>query len=381
VEELRPSEEKWIKEGYPKELHEKAFNAGIQGILYSKEFGGTRPDDFDAFYELILWDEMARLGGGVLGQMAINSMALPPILNAGSDELKSLVVRDVVQGRKCICLAISEPYAGSDVANIRTTAQRVGDYYIVNGLKKWITGGLMADYFCTAVRTGEAGMFGISLLLLERNMPGISVRKIETQFDSSHFTTFVELNDVKVPARYLIGQENNGFMLILTNFNHERFVIAAGTTRGSRLCYHEAITYAMERETFGKTLIQHQVIRYKLAEMARQIEALQDNVERVAFQFSRGVSDFKLGSQCALLKVQASKTFDYCAREASQIFGGNSIIKEGRGKHVERMYRAVRAVAIPGGSEEILLDLAIRQVAAKAAKIKADSQELLKANL
>jgi alkylation response protein AidB-like acyl-CoA dehydrogenase len=273
-EEIKPNVEKWVKEGYPPELHKRAYEVGIQGILYPAEYGGTRPADFDAFYELIMCDEMARMGGAyVLGQAAINSMALPPILNAGSEEMKRRVVPAVVRGEKNICLAISEPYAGSDVANIRTTARREGDYYIVNGLKKWITGGLMGDYFTTAVRTGEegSGMGGISILLLERNMPGISIRKMDTQFDTAHNTTFITLNDVKVPVSNLIGQENEGFMLLLTNFNHERFIIAAGACRAARICYEEAITYAMERETFGKKLVGHQIIRFKLAEMARQV--------------------------------------------------------------------------------------------------------------
>jgi len=307
-----------------------------------------------------------------LGQAAINSMALPPIINAGSEDMKKRIVPQVVRGEKNICLAISEPYAGSDVANIRTTARKEGDYYIVNGLKKWITGGLMGDYFTTAVRTGpeNSGMGGISILLIERNTPGISIRKMETQFDSAHNTTFIELTDVKVPVSNLIGEENNGFYLLLTNFNHERFVISVGACRSARLCYEEAITYAMDRETFGKKLVQHQIIRYKLAEMARMIESLHDNCERVAYQFSMGVPDAKLGGQCALLKVQASKTYEYCAREASQIFGGSAIVKEGKGKRVESLYRGVRGIAIPGGSEEILLDFAIRQAVAKADQLR-----------
>jgi len=375
-EEIRPNVEKWIKEGYPKILHEKAYAAGLGGYLYPKEIGGNRPDDFDAFYELIMCDEMSRIGGGgILGQAAINSMAMPPILNAGTPEMKR-ICREVVQGKKHICLAISEPYAGSDVAGIKTSARKTedGKYYVVNGMKQWITGGLMADYFTLAVRTGGEGFAGISLLFVDRNIPGISIRKMETQFDNAHSTTFIEFADVKVPTTALIGEENAGFMMILTNFNHERFVISAGASRAARLCYSEAFTYAMERQTFGKKLISHQIIRFKLAEMARQIETLHDNLERVAYSFSNGISDFKMGGACALLKVQASKTFEYCAREASQILGGNSIVKEGRGKLVERLYRDVRATAIPGGSEEILLDFAMRQAASKASKIAQESQ-------
>jgi len=297
-------------------------------------------------------------------------MALPPIIRCGSDYLKNLIVRDVLLGNKNICLAISEPEAGSDVSNIKTTARREGDYYIVNGSKKWITGGLFGDFFTTAVRTGGPGMAGISLLVIEKEMPGITIRRMKTQFDTAHNTTFITFDDVKVPIKNLIGAENQGFMMLMINFNHERLVIASTCARYSRLCYELSIKYAMTRETFGKKLISHQIIRFKLAEMARQFESLQDNLERIFYQFSSGVPEMNLGAQCALLKVQASKTFEYCVREASQIFGGSSIVKEGKGKLIERMYREVRGLAIPGGSEEILLDFTIRNVVQKANQLE-----------
>jgi len=370
--ELIPYRDEWIKTGYPVSLHEKIYQAGISGIIYPREYGGTKPDDFDSFYEMVLIDEISRVGGGVLGQLGINSMALPPIIQFGSDYLKDLVLRDVITGKKSCCLAISEPYAGSDVANLQTSAVPDGDFYVVNGQKKWITGGMMGDFFTTAVRTGDDGMGGLSLLLIERNTPGVSIRKMETQFDNSHSTTFIILDDVRVPKRNLIGEEGMGFLYIVRNFNHERFVISAGTCREARTCYSEAFKYAMERKTFGKSLISHQIIRFKLAEMARQIESLYDSVERIGYQFQCGVPDQHMGPQCALLKVNASKTFEFCAREASQIFGGSSIVKEGKGKVVERLYRNVRAAAIPGGSEEILLDFTIRQAAAKAKRLQSN---------
>jgi len=316
-------------------------------------------------------------GRGILGQNAINSMALPPVLHGASDEIKDKIAKDIIQGKKYISLAISEPYAGSDVANIKTTAVKNGDHYIVNGEKKWITGGLWADYFTVAVRTGGDGMGGLSLLLIERSRPGITVRKMDTQFDNAHNTTFITFNDVSVPVTNLLGPENGGFMLILLNFNHERFVIAGGTCRLARLCYEQAFKYALQRRTFGKRLIDHQIIRYKLAEMARMVESLFDTLERVAYQFKCGVTDMKLGAQCAMLKVNSSKTFEFCAREAAQIFGGNSIVKEGKGMLIERMYREVRATAIPGGSEEILLDFTIRQAAAKANRLEKKSSSNL----
>jgi alkylation response protein AidB-like acyl-CoA dehydrogenase len=361
--EIKPYVDDWIEEGgYPRALHKKAYAVGINGALFPKENGGTPPPDFDAFHELILWDELSRAGGGgALGQLSINSMALPPIIDYGTQYVKDLVIEGVVTGELNISLAISEPSAGSDVANIQATAELKGDYFYINGSKKWITGGHMADYFTMLVRTGGAGMAGTSIILVPANTQGLRIRKMKTQFDTCHGTTFINMDDVKVHKRMLIGQQGKGFEYIVRNFNHERFVIAAAVVRYARMCYEASFLEAQTRKTFGKRLNQHQVIRFKLAEMLRLVESLHDNLERVAFQFSNGISDTHMGAQCALLKVNATKVFEYCAREASQIFGGSSLIKEGRGMIVERLYREVRAQAIPGGSEEILLDFAVRQ--------------------
>lgn len=301
-----------------------------------------------------------------MGQVGINSMAIPPVLFAGSERIQDLVVDDVLSGRKNISLAISEPTAGSDVASIKATAVREGNEFRINGQKKWITGGHMADFFTLAVRTGGPGNKGISLLLVDAKSPGIDIRKMQTQFDTCHGTTFLTFDNVAVPAANLIGKEGAGFKYLLLNFNHERLVISISTCRFARLCYAEALKYSMRRKTFGKALCEHQMIRWKLAEMLRQVEAVGDMNERIAFQYKAGVPDSALGTSCALLKVQASKTFEYCAREAAQIFGGSSIVREGPGKLVERLYREVRAAAIPGGSEEVLLDLASRQSIAGA---------------
>jgi alkylation response protein AidB-like acyl-CoA dehydrogenase len=369
-EELKPNVDKWIGKGYPREIHERAYELGINGLIYPRQYGGTKPDDYDPFYELILIDEIGRVTGFVMYQLQINSMGLPPILNYGSEALKKYVCPDVISGKKFICLAISEPYAGSDVAGIKTTAVRQGDYYIVNGTKKWITGGTMGDFFTTAVRTGGDGAGGISLLLIDRNMEGVSVRKMETQFDTTHSTTFVTLEDVKVPVTNLIGKENEGFKMIVSNFNHERFIFAVEACRKARMCYEESIKFALQRRTFGKRLIEHQAIRGKLAEMVRMIEALYDSVERVAYQIKTGADVKKLGMECALIKVNGSRTFQFCAREAVQIFGGSGMVKEGKGKLVERMYRETCYYSIPGGAEDILLDFVIRSAGGQALKAK-----------
>lgn len=369
-EELKPNLDEWIEKGeYPRELHQRAYDLGIGAVIYPKKYGGTQPEDYDHFYELVKTDELARIGArraGVLWQENVSSMAMPPIMFHGSEQVKKEVVRDVVMGRKHVSLMISEPHAGSDVAGIKTTAVRDGDAFVVNGQKKWITGGFMADFFMAVVRTGGPGAAGISLVLIPAGLPGIHIRKMKTQFDSTHGTTFITLDNVRVPAGNLLGELNQGFKLLVYNFNHERWLIAIGSCRGARTCFEEAFQYSLRRQTFGKKLVEHPVIRFKLSEMMRQIESLHDFNERVAYAFSKGMPDSSLGIQCALLKLQASKTFEYCAREAAQIFGGNSILKEGVGKIVERLGREVRGQAIPGGSEEILGDLAIRM----SAKVK-----------
>ena len=363
--EIAPFIHEWDEAGdFPKELHEKAYNAGIYGAAWPKEYGGTPPEGgFDAFHDLILIDELARCAaGGVLWSCFFCfGIALPPVLKVGSEYLRNRVARDVITGKKIMCLAVTEPFGGSDVASLQTTAVRDGDFYVVNGAKKFITGGMKADYFTTAVRTGGPGMKGISLLLIEKSMPGITVRRMKTQGWWSSNTAYVVFEDVRVPIANLIGEENRGFYSIMSNFNHERFVLAAMSNRYARVCLEESIAYGRVRKTFNKRLVDHQVISHKVAEMARAVESTHAFLEQIAFQMNSGVPDIQLAGTIALAKVQATKTMEFCAREASQIFGGNCYIRGGQGEKVERLYREVRVNAIGGGSEEVLIDLAMKQ--------------------
>ncbi|KAJ3196815.1 hypothetical protein HDU67_003923, partial [Dinochytrium kinnereticum] len=271
------------------------------------------------------------------------------------------IIKPVLAGDKTIALAITEPYAGSDVANITATAVLTpdGKHYVVNGEKKWIvsldlgisTNGVWADYFVVAVRTGKKGMGGISLLLAERGMEGFATRPIKCQGNVGSGTAYLTFDNVKIPKENLIGQENKGFKCIMQNFNHERMGIVTSSLRFARVCYEEAMRH-------------DGVIRNKLAHMARMIEATHAWMEFLTFQLqgmSHDEAALKLGGPIALLKAQATQTIEYCAREASQILGGIAYTRTGKGAIVERIYRDVRGFAIPGGSEEIMLDLGIRQ--------------------
>ncbi|KAH7322772.1 acyl-CoA dehydrogenase [Stachybotrys elegans] len=365
-------EAKQVPDEIYKEMGRRGYLAGLLGVKYPTQYvpngvASVAPENWDLFHEMIVTDELCRPGSGgfiwnVIGGYGIGC---PPLVKFGSKALKERILPGILSGDKRICLAITEPDAGSDVANLTCEAKlsEDGKHYIVNGEKKWITNGIWSDYFTTAVRTGGEGMNGISLLLIERG-EGVSTRRMDCQGMWSSGTTYVTFEDVKVPVENLLGKENQGFKVIMTNFNHERMGIIIQSLRFARVCYEESVKYANKRKTFGKKLVDHPVIRMKLAHMARQIEASYNWLENLIYQCDKmGETEamLRLGGPIAGLKAQSTVTFEFCAREASQIFGGLSYSRGGQGAKVERLYREVRAYAIPGGSEEIMLDLSMRQ--------------------
>eukprot|EP01117_Protostelium_nocturnum_P001016 TRINITY_DN11339_c0_g1_i1.p1 TRINITY_DN11339_c0_g1~~TRINITY_DN11339_c0_g1_i1.p1 ORF type:complete len:567 (-),score=223.66 TRINITY_DN11339_c0_g1_i1:63-1739(-) len=388
--EITPNCHKWDEDKkMPSDIYRKCYEAGfLPGVVggWPTEYagdkiaGGVKPSEWDYFHELILIDELSRCGSGgvVWGIQAGLAIGLPPILLFGNQYLKDKCAKPCLTGEKIICLCITEPYAGSDVASLRTEAKKTpdGKHYIVNGEKKWITNGVFADFFTVAVRTGGEGMGGISMLLLEKGMPGITTRQMKCSGVWPSGTTYITFEDVKVPVENLIGKENEGFKYVMYNFNHERWGIVVQATRFSRVCYEESFLYAHKRKAFGKRLIDQPVIRNKLAHMAREIEATQSWLETITYQMcklSHKESVSSLGGATALLKAQSTTTFELCAREATQIFGGLAYTRGGQAEKVERLYREVRAYSIPGGSEEIMLDLGVRQAqkqfAAVASKV------------
>lgn len=372
-EKIMPYVHEWDEAGViPPEMFQAAGKEGALplciGPPWPTEYIGECPWGFtpDSFHELVMYDELSRTGSGgfLWGIAGGTTIGLPPVYHHGTNEVKQRVVSKCLTGEAAACLCITEPTAGSDVANLRCSAKLEGDHYILNGEKKWITNGIFAEYFTVACRTGGPGMGGISLLLVERGMPGLTTRKMKCSGVWSSGTTYITFDDVKVPKGNLLGKENKGFQYIMSNFNHERFALCAMTNRFSRVCLEEAFKFANKRKTFGKKLVNHPVIRWKIGEMARLVEATHQWLEWVTYQMdtmSKVEANLKLGGQTALLKVQCTKVFEYCAREAAQVFGGLSYTRGGQGEKVERLSREVRAMAVPGGSEEIMLDLGVRQ--------------------
>jgi acyl-CoA dehydrogenase len=339
---------------FPRELYLKAGELGLLGLGFPEEYGGLPSDPF---HRIVVTEELARAGsGGLLAGLMSHGIALPPIAALGSDELKRRVLPDVIAGKKIAALAISEPDGGSDVASLRTVARRDGDHYVVNGSKTFITSGMRADYVTVAVRTGGEGMGGLSLLVIEGGTPGFTRTPLSKMGWWCSDTATLYFEDCRVPVANLIGTENHGFLGIMHNFNGERLAIASMAIAFAQVCIDEALTWARERVTFGKPLIHRQVIRHKLVDMAQRVASAQAFLELVAWKVQAG--QWPVAEVC-MLKNAATQCMEFCAKEAVQIFGGAGYI---RGAKVERIYRETKVLAIGGGAEEIMKELAAKQL-------------------
>jgi acyl-CoA dehydrogenase len=285
-----------------------------------------------------------------------HTIGAPPIARRGSEAMKRRVLPQILSGEKISALAITEPGGGSDVARLQTSARRDGAEYIVNGQKTFITSGMRADYYTVAVRTGGPGASGVSLLLIEGDRPGFSRTPLKKMGWWASDTATLYFEDCRVPIENLIGEEGAGFKTIMLNFNDERLGMASSCTSFSRVCLDEAIAYARERQTFGRPLSEHQVIRHKLVDMAQRVEATQALLEMLTWRVEQGENPI---AEICMLKNQATQTMAFCASEAVQIFGGAGYMRGGK---VERIYREVKVNAIGGGTEEIMKDLASRQM-------------------
>ncbi len=354
--EITPFVHEWDVAGeVPRELYNKAGAIQLFGDGFDAEYGGH--GQRDALMRLVLMEELSKSGsGGVVAALFSNYIGLPPIQKFGSDELKAKVITPCQTGEAIAALAITEPSGGSDVARIKTTAKRDRDDFVVNGSKTFITSGMRADFFTVAVRTGAEGPAGISLLMIEGDRQGLERTKLDKMGWLASDTATLYFDNLRVPVSNLIGEENSGFSIIVNNFNAERLDLAVQSTAFARVCFEQALTWARERETFGKKLAHHQVIRHKLVEMDRLVNASEAWNELLSWRLNQGDDPV---AEIAEAKVAATTTFEMCAREAAQILGGASYL---RGDTVERLYREVRVQAIGGGSEEIMRDLASRQL-------------------
>lgn len=357
ADEITPFADAWDEAGeVPWSLHEKVGALGVWGFGIEERWGGLGFDD--AFMRATYAEELAMCGaGGVAAALNGRTISVGPLARLGSDDIRASALPDVLAGRKGSSLAITEPGGGSDVANLKTKAVRDGNHFVLSGEKTFITGGMKSDYFVVGARTGGPGLAGISLFFVRADTPGFSRAAIDRKMGWwASDTATLHFDDVRVPAENLMGEVDRGSLAIMENFNLERLALIAGMLGMMRCCLEDAIEWAQGRQTFGKRLIEHQVIRHKIADISMRIDAVAALTEAICYGINEGPMPV---AEISKAKVFTSKALEFCASEAMQILGGAGYL---RGHRIEKIYREVKVMAIGGGSEEVMRDLAVKQM-------------------
>ncbi|GAB6984597.1 acyl-CoA dehydrogenase family protein [Nocardioides pyridinolyticus] len=338
----------------PRGLHRAAAKQGLLGVAFPASVGGEGGDVLDT---VDLQEGMFEAGAssGLMAGLFTGGIALPHIAAHGSADLVDRFVRPTLAGEKIGSLAITEPGGGSDVGGLRTTAVRDGAHYVVNGAKTFITSGVRADFVTAAVRTGGPGAGGVSLLVIEKGMPGFTVdralRKMGWHCSDTAELSFV---DVRVPVANLVGEENSGFLQIAEQFVVERLALAVHGYGIAARSLALTAAYCRDRDTFGTPLASRQVVRHKLVEMHRQVEVARTYTRSVA---ERHVAGENVIAQACLAKQTAVDCATYVCDQAVQLHGGTGYM---HGTEVERHYRDARILPIGGGASEVLTDLAAK---------------------
>jgi acyl-CoA dehydrogenase len=356
--ELKPHVAEWERERwFPNEVFTRMAELGWLGLKYPEEYGG---EGGDYLHDAVLCEEMARCGSGGLaaGIGAHIGIATPPVWKFGTEDQKQRFLVPAIRGEKIAALGITEPDAGSDVAGIRTLAKKVDGGYVVNGSKTFITNGVRADFVVTAVKTTqEGGHHGISFLVVEKGMEGFSVsRKLEKMGWHASDTAELAFQDVFVPDENLLGEEHKGFYLIMANFQWERLLMALGSVGAMRVLVERSIAYAKERQTFGRPLAKHQVIRHQIADMAVKLERGRAVTYDALRRFAGGEDATQ---QVTIAKLITQRDCFDVADAAVQIHGGAGYMVE---YDVERAARDARLGPIGGGTDEIMREILAKQL-------------------
>lgn len=350
--EVLPYAIQWEEaEQIPRNCWQKMGAAGYLGLDIPEEFGGTAGD-----FEMskIFLEELGRLGfGGLAAAFSVHTfMSVPHIVRAGHPALKQRYLPGAASGNLIGALAISEPFAGSDVSGLRTTARREGNRYILNGSKVFITNGYYADFITVAAKTlPEAGASGISLFVVEGSWPGVRRSKLKKMGWHCSDTAEIHFDDVEVPAENLIGEENKGFYYIMDSFQMERLSAAIISIAGCEVALEKTLHYMTEREAFGRPLSRFQALRHRMADLAAEVEITRAYVEHVCRLHASGAFAVK---ECSITKLKATELAKRVSDECLQIYGGYGFLEE---YPLARMYRDVRAGTIAGGSSEVMREI------------------------
>jgi citronellyl-CoA dehydrogenase len=352
--DINPHVEEWEKEGhFPAHQIMKLFgDAGLLGLKYSEAFGGA---ELDFSYSVAMAEELGEIacGGVPLAVGVQTDMCTPALARFGSDELREQYLRPSLTGELLGCIGVSESSAGSDVAAVKTTARRDGDDWVINGEKMWITNGYQADWMCCLVNTNDDKPHkNKSLILIPMDAKGVDrSRKLDKLGMRSSDTAQIFFDDVRVPAGNLIGQEGWGFFYQMLQFQEERLWGAANMIRGLENAVSETIEYTRGRSAFGKSILDNQVVHYRLAELSTEIEALRALTYRATELYVKGQDVTRLAS---MAKLKAGRLGREVADSCLQYWGGMGFMWEAK---ISRLYRDVRLASIGGGADEIMLGI------------------------
>jgi len=352
--EISPHVPEWEEaREFPRELYGRCAELGFLGLKFPEEYGGQSGTHL---HDAIWVEELARSGGSggvAAGLNAHTSIAMPPIFNFGTEEQKQRWLVPGIAGEKIGALGITEPGAGSDVAGISTFAKKVDGGYVVNGSKTFITNGVRADFLvCACKTTQEGGHGGISFLVLEREMPGYEVaQKLEKMGWHSSDTGELAFTDVEVPAENLLGEENKGFHLIMANFAWERLLMAIGAVGAMQRLIEITVSYAQEREAFGRPIGKFQAIRHQIAEMATKAESSRALTYNSLRLFHEGQDCIK---EVTMTKLITQRAVLEIADQSLQIHGGYGYMRE---YGIERAVRDARLGPIGGGTDEVMKEI------------------------
>ncbi|MGH2941786.1 MAG: acyl-CoA dehydrogenase family protein [Solirubrobacteraceae bacterium] len=370
VRELAPHAEEWEETTFPDWVFRRMGELGFLGLDKPERYGGQGGD---YFCSLVLAEELvhARSGGMAMGVAVHTDMAMPPILAFGTEQQKQEWIVPAIAGTKILCLGITEPDAGSDVAAIKTRAVRDGDEYVINGAKTYITNGHRADAIVLVTRTDpDAGRAhagdghradadrdvargsGFTLFVVPMDLPGVvREQRLEKLGMHASDTALLAFQDVRVPAGAVLGEVGKGFYHIMWELQGERLIGAAGAVAAAQHCFDRTLAYALQRRAFGRRIGHFQVIRHKFAEMATKIESARQMVYTTAWRHAGGEYPVR---EISMAKLHASRIAVEVADECIQIHGGAGYMKE---YGIERVWRDLRLNRIGAGTDEIMLDL------------------------
>ena len=345
--------DEWEQAGqFPRELFQRFGALDLLGLKYDEKYGGLGVGEI---YEAVLFEELGRCGsGGVAAGIGAHiAIATPPIYNFGSDEQRQRWLAPAIKGETIVALGVTEPSGGSDIAHVETTVRRDGDAYVVNGSKMFITNGVQADIVVVLGRSKpEAGHRGLTLLVVERGTPGYSVgRKLDKLGWRASDTAELVFQDCRVPVSNRLGEEHNGFYLAVGNFQWERLWIALGAVASAQRSLEMAIDYAANRVQFGKRLVEMQVIRHQIAEMALIVEQARQLTYHALWLHSQGV---RATREVSMAKIAATEADVTVADRALQIHGGYGYMNE---YPISRAWRDARLGPIGAGTNEIMREI------------------------